>query len=218
MKRSLVFFALLTCFVALGQKKIERPYASGLYPKTTKDIEHMYASVRFYEIKEGDIVASVGAGNGYAEMTIATFVKNVNWTIQDIDTAALRQLPDVRRWYEKLVDRPISGSFVSIVGEEKTTHLLRRHYDKIILANVYHELADRASIMKDIYGALNDTGVVLIHEPMAVKPGELHGGCKLPKLWPTDFVVEMKSFGFELIDKKFTDSHQIVSLYTFRKN
>ena len=215
MKLSLVLLALLTCSAAVGQKKkMERPYA-GYYPKTTEDIGRMYESLRFYEVKEADKVASVGAANGHGEVTVAAYVKNVDWTIQDIDTIALHDLSKVKAWYEKLLGEPITGSFVTIAGEEKKTNLPRHYFDKIILANVYHELTDRTSIMKDIYGALNDTGVVLILEPMAVKPGDLHGGCKHPKLWAPDFLAEMKSFGFEMTDKKFTDSHEFVSLYTF---
>lgn len=169
-------------------------------------------------VQQGEVVASVGAGNGYIEAQISCFVPNVSWTLQDIDSGCLNEeeFQKVKAYHERLLGSSIQGTFTLVLGEEEQTNLLRNTYDRVILVNVYHELSGRKPMMEDIYGALKANGVVVMMERMAKKPGERHGDCKQPKLLETELLIEMDSFGFVTASPLPNDTN-VLSYYTFKK-
>jgi SAM-dependent methyltransferase len=220
MKTSWIVLLAILPLLGIAQKnKTQRPYACGYYAKDFEAMKHSYESTKFYDVQKGEKVASVGAANGSREVIIAAFVDSVDWTIQDIDTTCLNQVEfqKVMNHTERINGKPIIGKFRIVIGTERQTNLDRNSYDRIILANVYHELTDLESMMKDISRALNDSGVVLIQDRMNSKPNKIRKDCGHIGLYEPDFLKEMKGFGYELIGKKTEPNFEQVAFYTFTK-
>jgi len=221
--RIFLFIVLLSVSVhgnTFAQKsKVERPYKCGFYVKNFEELKRAYEATKFFDVQTGEKVASVGAANGNREVITAAFIDGVEWTIQDIDTVCLNEteFQKVLAYNQKIKGKPIIGQFRLVIGEEKRTNLPRDYYDRIIMANVYHELTDRESMLKDIHGALNETGIVLIQERMNDKPGKVRKDCGHIGLFEPDLVKEMRTFGYVLDVKKSTPNFEQLAFYTFRK-
>jgi len=215
-----VLLVVIVPINAVAQKvKSQRPYRCGFYVKNYEELKSTFESTKLFDVKPGEKVASVGAANGNREVITAAFVDGVDWTIQDIDTTCLNQseFQKVLTYTEKIKGKPIIGKFQVVIGEEKKTNLPRGYYDRIIMANVYHELTDRKSMLIDIYGALNETGVVMVQERMNDKPGKVRKDCGHIGLYEPDFVKEMRTFGYELAGKKTVPNFDQLAYYTFKK-
>lgn len=215
MKALLFVFILLPC-VALAQPPKSK---CGFFIKDSAAFREGYQ--KYYQhlgVKEGERVASVGAASGSVELNISSYVKNVTWTLQDIDTACLnvRVFNQFKDYDEQLLARKIEGDFDFVLGEEKSTRLPRNQYDRILLVNVYHELTEREALMQDLKGALKENGVVAIQERMATKRKQKHGDCGHPKLMEAALVEEMDRFGFVLEKKTQAEQMSQLCYYVFK--
>jgi len=215
--------ALTVCIsttAVLGQKE-PKPYKCGFIPKDFSELTENYQSFyRHLGVRQGEIVASVGASNGYVEVQISSFIDSIYWTIQDIDTACLnyKELNKVINYHEKLINKRLNGTFDIVIGNISRTNLPIQHFDRILLVNVFHELSDKKSIMLEIHNSLKEHGLVVVMERMATKSGQNHGDCGHPKLVESEFIAEMTTYGFDLLTKVLPTKKSASTFYTFRNN
>ncbi len=205
------------CF---SQSKINPPYKCGYFSNSFEALETSYNNnSKKFECKKGEIIASIGASNGYVEVQIATFIDSIKWYIQDIDTACLNneELQKVILYHEKLKGSKIIGNFNLVIGDIKKTNLPVNTFDRVLMANVYHELTDRKNIMSDVYRILKPEGVIVIMERMANRKGKMHHDCNNPMLYEPDFITEMKSFSFTLIKITTSEKSKVLRYYLFKK-
>lgn len=203
---------------AHGQKE-DKPYKCGFVPKSLADIQFNFEHFgKLFNCKSGEKIASVGASNGTREVEISTFIDSIFWTIQDIDTSCLnfKEFKDVITHHERLKGKLIKANFEIVIGNSGQTNLKKGFYDRIILCYVYHELTDKASVMTDIRQALNDDGVVVIMEDLAKRKGQKRA-CGHTMVWESDFLSEMKEFGFVLKQKQKSPLG-IQTYFTFARN
>lgn len=188
------------------------------FPKDSINLKGYYrTSLSKFDFKEGEKIASVGAGYGNQEVAISIFNDDIDWTLQDIDSTALspQLFKDVLHYFENIIKRPIKAKFSFVLGDEKKTNLLKDTYDKILIINTYHEITERASILADVHRALRKNGKVIILESMAKKKGQIHQGCHDLKLRKPDFLQEMEGFNFKFINKINPTKGNSWSYYTF---
>ncbi len=213
-------FCLAFAINCLSQSKIIRPYKCGYFLETLEGLQKSYYNnSRHFDCKKGETIASVGASDGYVEAQIATFIDSINWYIQDIDTVCLNQneLNKVIVYHEKLKGSKILGNFTLIIGTVHRTNLPVNTFDRVLLANVYHELTDRKNIMSDIYKTLKPGGVVVIMERIAKRRGKWHRDCNNLMLYEPDFINEMKSFSYIMRKNEHSEKSNYLRYYTFEK-
>ncbi len=214
---SLLFFIILTTF---GQENIAQLSKFKYFSKDSVESRRYYNfSLKHLGVKNGEKVASIGAGNGNNEIQIAIQMENVDFTLQEIDTSSLNSIifNQIKNYYEKIIGRKINNPFSIIIGNENQTNLLPDTYDRIIVLNTYHEVTDRQSIMSDIGRSLKKNGIVVIMESIARKKGQRHQGCNHPKLWEADFISEMQGFNFKLISRYQHKKSISQIFYTFER-
>ena len=191
-----------------------------MYSKDTVSLKRNY---QFYlsqiDVKKGEKVASVGAGNGDQELQISIFNEGIDWTLQDIDSTALnpKNFKQVLHYFENLTQKSINEKFSFVIGNEKKTNLPEDTYNKVLIINTYHEITERASILTDIHHALKKNGRVIVVESMAKKKGQRHAGCHDLKLLEPDFLREMERFNFKFLSKIEGKKRNSRSYYTFEK-
>ena len=174
-KKLILFLALFIVGLSTSAQKKERPYKCGAVPKSMSDVEFNFKNFgQSFNCKPGERIASIGASNGIREVEIAAFTDSIFWTIQDIDTACLNttEFGNVLAYHEKLIGKSIKGDFKIVIGDLHRTNLQQNYYDRVIMSYVYHELADKESIMADIRRSLNSKGVLVIMEDVAKKIGQ----------------------------------------------
>ncbi len=213
---SLTIVLLFTLCVSNKVSKRNKPYNYGWVPKSYEDIRENYEKYGYlYDCQPGETIASIGAGNGKFEVAASCFIPGITWYLEEIDTTRLGQFDRVLAYFEKLKGSSVDAKFNLVIGTETETHLPKGTFDRILMINVYHEIAKRAPMLGEIRQLLKEGGKLVIMERMGDKPGLVHGDCKYPKLYEPEFLKEMEGYGFVLSKKQLGEKVSQLMYYTF---
>ena len=213
---STVLLQILGVALIISCKSVDQPYNYKRFPDNYAKIQHDYES--YYSLsacQRGETIASIGAGNGIKEIQISCFVEGITWYLQEIDAARLYQFEEVLTYHENLIGASIRADFNLVVGTEDSTGLPQGIFDRVLMFNVFHEIASREGMMREIHQLLNEDGELVIMERMGKTAGEVHGDCKYPKLIETSFLQEMNAYGYTLKRKQLGEEMSNLMFYTF---
>ena len=152
------------------------------------------------EVKEGAVVADVGAGSGDWTVDLARRVGATGRIYStEIDAQLLRDI-------ERAVTAAELKNVTVIEGTSSNTNLPEHCCDAILLRRVYHHLTDPNAMDRSMFAALRPGGLVLIIDFEPGAPGapartltgvpEKRGGHGTP----VDQLIEkMTAIGFELV-------------------
>ncbi len=172
----------------------------------------MQKSLSIYNFKPNEVIASIGASSGVWEIWFASQVENLTFYLQDIDPLNCNQ-DEINygiNYYEKLLQKPISGKFIPIIGTQSKTNLPEEIFDKILIINSLHEFEMPEFILQDIHTGLKSDGKLFIEEQVAKSSGEIHEGCGKRLFTENELVEILNKCGFELIDRHFKDDGVLI--------
>ena len=201
-------------------QEIFKPNKFKIYVKNMTQLKNVYKfDLSHIEVKKGEKIASIGAGDGSKEVQIAIMNEGIDWTLQEIDSVSLnpKSFKNVIESFEKIIQKPINENFSIVIGNLEKTNLLYDAYDRVLLLNVYHEITDRQRFMAEIHRVLKEKGRVVIMESMARKIGQRHQGCNDLKLWEPDFLTEMEKFNFKLVTRNRPREKSFETFFVFEK-
>lgn len=213
----MLFLSILYLSGCASHKKSKtRTYDYSWYPKKFAEIQKYYEKyAHFSGCKSGETITSIGAGNGTNEVAISCFVEGISWYLQEIDSGRLFQFHEVLAHFEQVNKAEVKANFKLVLGTATTTNLPQKHFDRILMNNVYHELSDQRAMMRDISELLKPNGQLVIMEPMARKPGEKHANCNHLRLYEPYFLNEMERFGYKLVKQEVSEKVSFLHFYTF---
>ena len=135
------------CFRVLNTKAEIKEFLFKRYAFEKKDFE------------SGDIIADVGAGNGYVSGMISCFYNNLNFYIQDIDTSCcnLREVKKVFDHYMEIKGKN-DTKYEIVIGKPDDTGLPNNKFNKIIMCSVFHFLPDPYTFFKGLNSKLTKEG------------------------------------------------------------
>ena len=201
-------------------QEVFKPNKFKIYVKNINQLKNIYKyDLSHIEVKKGEKISSIGAGDGSKEVQIAIMNEGIDWTLQEIDSVSLnpQSFKNVLESFEKIIQKPINEKFSIVIGNLEKTNLLYDAYDRVLLLNVYHEITDRQRFMAEIHQVLKDKGRVVVMEAMARKIGQRHQGCNDLKLWEPDFLTEMEKFNFKLINRNRPREKSFETFFIFEK-
>ena len=221
--KNLFKIIIILCFFTpniFGQE-VFKPNKFKIYVKNMTQLKNVYKfDLSHIEVKKGEKIASIGAGDGSKEVQIAIMNEGIDWTLQEIDSVSLnpQSFKNVLESFEKIIQKPVNEKFSIVIGNLQKTNLLYDTYDRVLLLNVYHEITDRQRFMVEIHQVLKEKGRVVIMEAMARKIGQRHQGCNDLKLWEPDFLMEMEKFNFKLVNRNRPREKSFETFFIFEKN
>jgi ubiquinone/menaquinone biosynthesis C-methylase UbiE len=173
-------------------------------------------SLETYQFKPFETVASIGASSGVWEIWFASQVDNLTFYLQDIDPLNCNQeeIDYGVKYYERLLNKKIIGSFIPIIGNQNETNLPHNYFDKILIINSLHEFLLVDKILQDIKKCLKSSGVLFIEEQLAKTSGEIHEGCGKRLFTQGELVDCLKKNGFEL--REIVEKAEGVFIFEFR--
>jgi ubiquinone/menaquinone biosynthesis C-methylase UbiE len=184
----------------------------------------MQKSLSISNFNENETIASIGASSGVWEIWFASQVENLTFYLQDIDPLNCNQeeIDYGVKYYEKLLQKTISGKFIPIIGTQSGTNLPQNIFDKVLIINSLHEFKKPDIILQDIFKILKSDGQLFIEEQIAKFSGEIHEGCGNRLFTENELVVLSEKCGFELIEKHLKDDGVMIfeictALQTSRK-
>ena len=172
----------------------------------------MQKSLSIYNFQPNETIASIGASSGVWEIWFASQVEGLTFYLQDIDPLNCNQ-EEINygvKYYEKLLQKPILGQFIPIIGTQSETNLPKNTFDKVLIINSLHEFQTPELILQDIHKILKPNGQLFIEEQLTKFSGEIHEGCGKRLFTDNELVEILKKCGFELNEKYFKDNGVVI--------
>ena len=160
----------------------------------------MQKSLSIYNFQPNETIASIGASSGVWEIWFASQVEGLTFYLQDIDPLNCNQeeIDYGIKYYEKLLQKPVSGQFIPIIGTSSETNLPQNTFDKVLIINSLHEFETPELILQNIHKILKPNGKLFIEEQMAKFSGEIHEGCGKQLFTENELIDTLKENDFEL--------------------
>ena len=160
----------------------------------------MQKSLSIYNLKPNETIASIGASSGVWEIWFASQVEGLTFYLQDIDPLNCNQeeIDYGIKYYEKLLQKTISGKFIPIIGTQSATNLPKNIFDKVLIVNSLHEFETPELILQDIHKILKSNGKLFVEEQLAKLSGEIHEGCGKPLFTESELMNLLNENHFEL--------------------
>ncbi len=120
----------------------------------------------FLDIKKGDKVVEIGAGNGINFGVMSMLYDSVNFTAQDINETALNRisLNKLIRKYTKYSGKPQTNTFEIVIGNLTSTHLKDNTYDEAFIINSLHDFDKQEEMIDDIGKKIKQDGKFILLE------------------------------------------------------
>lgn len=152
------------------------------------------------DFREGEQVADVGAGNGWFDAAIGIYEDSLTFTLEEIDSSFIKRnrLGEALLAYASIKGSPITSTYTQTIGTEKSTLLPTGKFDKVIMIDTYHHLANRDEMIDDIYRILRVGGRLIIYEPVGKKKGEVFKACNSLLLTSEEVITAFTTRKFHL--------------------
>ncbi len=123
--------------------------------------------VDLMHFNNGDVIADIGAGNGYLEGMLSLSFDSLTFYIQDIDSSICNQseVDKVLYFYKNLKGKPFHNKFIAITGTDSTINLPDNACDKILMLYTYQYLKNPKTFIQDVKKKLKDEGLFYVVNP-----------------------------------------------------
>jgi hypothetical protein len=141
------------------------------YPllKDMKEIKQLLQDkcVDTISFKKGEVVADVGAGNGYLEAMLSLFHEDLTLYIQDINPDVCNEVnvQEVVEYYENVHGSTFNNEFIVVNGTDTDTNLPDQLFDKILMLWTYQYLKHPCELMTVIRNNLKNDGLLYVINP-----------------------------------------------------
>jgi ubiquinone/menaquinone biosynthesis C-methylase UbiE len=148
-------------------------------------------------IHQGDSVADVGAGEGFATVRLSPIVGSAGKVFaEDVADAPLGRL-------RTRVEEAGLANVTIIKGDADDPHLPSSALDAVIILNAYHEMAAYQDVLRHIREALKPGGRLVIAEPSPVTPGLPRADqIKVHRISGAFVADEVAQAGFTIIERQ----------------
>jgi ubiquinone/menaquinone biosynthesis C-methylase UbiE len=201
MKKTLLFFPL----VLLTSLASAQQFSSKAYGNVANYFESADEMKSFFDFRNGEMIAEVGAGNGENVGGFGLLSDSCTFYIQDIDVTVMNQ----KNWDQvskkcKRLGMSSKHQFNLLIGDEKSTHLPASGFDKIIMVSSFHEFTFMDEMITDIKSKLKAGGRVYILETKCL----VH-----PYYTPEETIARMGNHGFTMMQRIETQRNGSDGLY-----
>jgi predicted methyltransferase len=168
---------------------------AGWLERQDRDHEQRPADViRTMGLRDGDVVADVGAGTGYFTRPMARAVAP-SGTVYAVDIQ-----PEMIALLERNVEKAGLTNVVAVLGTGDDPKLPRASLDWILLVDVYHELQQPKAMLARMREALKPTGKVALIEYRLEGLSAVHI-LEEHRMSPKQALAEWEPAGFRLVKR-----------------
>jgi SAM-dependent methyltransferase len=218
-KLLVVFAIILVCLIQCRNHEKEvnmQPYAG--YPLLADPdsvrqelASHCFDTINF---RNGQVIADIGAGNGYLEGMLSLFHDSLTFYIQDIDTSICNasSVNRVAEFYKNLKKEAFNNKFIAVNGTDSSSNLPDNICDKILMISTYQYIKNPRPFIRDLRKKLKDDGLFYVINPQYGDYDDLERQRKEYGWNASPLETEISDIincGFELINisRKITDGN-----------
>ena len=158
-------------------------------------------TLRFLNLKPQDSIADIGSGSGTTILRLAQSCENCFFTVEDIDS----NLCSIERYSKEFKKSGVDIShFTFHIGNENSTTLPDKNYDKVLMFDVMHELSNKKGMLGDIKRILRPEGSLFIEEILVQRKVKKDKGCSYTYLKEEEFKQILKENGWAIKREDYT--------------
>lgn len=167
----------------------------------------------FMEIKNGDVVAEVGAGSCMNIGVLSLLYDSITFYAEDINPKWLNDkiLRKTISYYERKRKTKQTNTFKCVIGTGSKTDLPEKTFDKIFLAEAFHEFDDKDAMIEDLAAKLKPDGKIILLDGFSY-PGDVQTcpdyGPHVLTMLPVE-IARFEKHGFHLVKIKAPDFKSI---------
>ena len=203
-----------------SQKKYRKYIEEKYEISTSNGIRNYGEFAKKIGLKNGELVADVGAADGYIDVMMSMVTDSVSFYIQDISSENLNFYYSDSLYNHMNISRktPQTNKFRTLLGTERSSLLPDTTFDKIFLLNSLHEFTYVKDMMDDLYKKLKYNGKIIIQESLS-EANKMHivNGCFTVSYTKDEIVKIMKHSKFNTNYQLYSDS-TVGSVLIFNKN
>jgi protein-L-isoaspartate O-methyltransferase len=177
-------------------------YECGFILSRHKAIEKtLQPELEVLQLKPGQVIADVGAANGFHMGMVSVLTDSLTIYLEDIDSLCLNQteLEKVKKWYEWVREEPLTNEFHLVLGTETETRLPEATFDKVIITAALHHFSDPGGMLSDLKTKLRPGGKMYIVENVVDVTGEVRKKtCRHPLRSQSDLEELFQKNGFQV--------------------
>lgn len=161
------------------------------------------------EIKNGDVIADVGAANGYLDGALSVCCDSVTFYVEDVNPELLSEteFDKVVNYYSKIRGREQTNKFYRCVGNFGKTKLPDGIFDKVITNITFHEFTLPDDMIEDISKKLKQGGKLYINDAFTKKHVLYYiEGCNDIAYSVEKTIELMNKHGFYLVKMKYPEN------------
>jgi len=193
--RMLLAFCLCS-FLSFGQ-------SNGLSEKdsTNTRATRYYQISRFLKLSPQDKIADIGSGNGTSILRLAEDCPDCFFTVEDIDSNTCAKDVYIKKLRNSKVD---ISHFTFYIGNEKSTTLPEKNFNKVLMFDVIHELLYKTEMLNDIKRILQPNGSLYIEEILVNRKVKKDKGCSFPFLKEEELKHILEENGWSIKREEYT--------------
>jgi ubiquinone/menaquinone biosynthesis C-methylase UbiE len=169
--------ALLLIILFVATWACHQPEESGsMHPAEgypfTKDIQEIedilkHKAIDTIDFRPGEIIADIGAGNGYVEAMLSIFHDSLTFYIQDIDATVCnpQTFKEVKDYYQEVKGSMFQNEYKIVIGTDTATNLPDNTFDRILMLWTYQYLKSPETFMESVWKNLKDEGLLYVVNP-----------------------------------------------------
>jgi len=146
-----------------------QPYDGYPWLDNKRDIENLLMDkcVDTISFRKGEVVADIGAGNGYLEAMLSMVHEDLTFYIQDINPEVCNpnSVQEVIDFYEDINGRPFTSRFTVVNGTDDHTNLPEQYFDKILMLWTFQYLKHPCEFMTVVRNNLKKDGLLYVINP-----------------------------------------------------
>jgi ubiquinone/menaquinone biosynthesis C-methylase UbiE len=178
------------------------------YPYLVSPKSNVFDELVFYQIRPGDRVAEIGAGNGEFSVILGVIYDSLEIFTNEI---AGQKVEYMEHKFSRVLSIKPHTLITPVLGLQTDPNLPDAYFDKIILRRSFHHFDDKRAMLKQIYTDLKPNGELLIFEHIK---NEVDPSCCYYAMSESHILKAIKKADFELVD---TWSEGFDRCYKFRK-
>lgn len=181
------------------------------YPFKINPGSGYFEEMSFYQIKDGESVAEIGAGLGTFSILTSTCYNNMNLYVNELDEKLLEY---IKNGFEQCSSKNESVTYNLVKGYKNSTELEGKNINKIIIRNSFHHFKNKKKMLESIKKSLDANGILYLMEiNFDYNLSDIHPCKKV--LTDTEIKSYLSEAGFDLVKQKLL-SDEVLYAYKIK--
>lgn len=139
------------------------------YPYLVSPESRIYDELTFYDIRDMDVIAEIGAGNGEFSVILGTIYDSLHVFVNEISPGKVEYIGEK---IERIQSFRPGTLFTPVLGTMTNPNLPDRSFDKIIIRRAFHHFSAPQEMLRQIADDLKPDGELLIFENVRLRDGK----------------------------------------------